>query len=128
MRDSPVSLRRILVPFPFLPTFFKQCPGWRVIGLHNSLTLFMIRNLLNVQENYKSNNKMTATSRSFPTPFYTRLAMILVSLIALGYIFVLGKRILCPLLFSFLFAIVLLPVSAFFEKKLKLPRSASSGL
>jgi predicted PurR-regulated permease PerM len=71
---------------------------------------------------------MTSTSRPYPTPFYTRLAMILISLIALGYIFVLGKRILCPLLFSFLFAIVLLPVSAFFEKKLKLPRSASSGL
>jgi predicted PurR-regulated permease PerM len=71
---------------------------------------------------------MTSTSRPYPTPFYTRLAMILISLIALGYIFVLGKRILCPLLFSFLFAIVLLPVSAFFEKRLKFPRSASSGL
>src|SRR3954471_11458154 len=71
---------------------------------------------------------MTSTSRPYPTPFYTRLAMILISLIALGYIFVLGKRILCPLLFSFLFAIVLLPVSSFFEKRLKLPRSAASGL
>lgn len=62
------------------------------------------------------------------SPFYTKLAMVLVSLLALGYIFILGKKILSPLLFSFLFAIVLLPVSTLFEKKLKLPRSASSGL
>ncbi|MCW3106197.1 MAG: family transporter [Segetibacter sp.] len=68
-----------------------------------------------------------SSSRPFPAPFYTKLAMILVSLIAIGYISVLGKRILSPLLFSFLFAIVLLPVAAFFEKRLKLPRSASSG-
>src|SRR5207253_10297186 len=69
-----------------------------------------------------------SSSRPFPAPFYTKLAMILVSLIAIGYISVLGKRILSPLLFSFLFAIVLLPVAVFFEKRLKLPRSASSGL
>lgn len=61
-------------------------------------------------------------------PFYTKLAMILISLIALGYIFVIGKKIISPLLFSFLFAIALLPVAAFFETRLKLPRSAASGL
>jgi len=61
-------------------------------------------------------------------PFYTKLAMILISLIALGYIFIIGKKILSPLLFSFLFAIALLPVATFFETKLKLPRSAASGL
>ena len=68
------------------------------------------------------------SAKPFSGPFYTKLAMILVSLIALGYIFILGKEILSPLLFSFLFAMALLPVAAFFEKKLKLPRSASSGL
>jgi predicted PurR-regulated permease PerM len=61
-------------------------------------------------------------------PFYTKLAMILICLFGLGFIFILGKKILSPLLFSFLFAIVLLPVAGFFERKLKLPRSASSGL
>jgi predicted PurR-regulated permease PerM len=71
---------------------------------------------------------MTTSSKPFNAPFYTKLAMILVSLIALGYIFVLGKKILSPLLFSFLFAIVLLPVASFGENKLKLPRGASSGL
>ncbi len=62
------------------------------------------------------------------TPFYIKLPMVLVSLIAIGYIAVLGKEILSPLLFSFLFALVLLPLAAFFERKLKLPRSAASGL
>ena len=61
-------------------------------------------------------------------PFYTKLAMILICLFGLGFIFILGKKILSPLLFSFLFAIVLLPVAGFFETRLKLPRSASSGL
>lgn len=68
------------------------------------------------------------SSKPFSAPFYTKLAMILISLIALGYIFILGKKILSPLLFSFLFAIVLLPLANFFETKLRLPRSAASGL
>lgn len=62
------------------------------------------------------------------TPFYTKLAMILISLIALGFIFSIGKRILSPLLFSFLFSIALLPLAGFFETRLKLPRNAASGL
>ncbi len=62
------------------------------------------------------------------TPFYTRLAMVLVSLIALVYIAILGKEILSPLLFSMLFAILLLPLASFFERRLRLPRSAASAL
>ena len=46
----------------------------------------------------------------------------------MGYIFILGRKILSPLLFSFLFSIVLLPVAGFFETRLKLPRSAASGI
>ncbi|MDQ6812248.1 MAG: AI-2E family transporter [Bacteroidota bacterium] len=69
-----------------------------------------------------------SSAKPYPAPFYTKLAMILVSLVAIGYIFIMGKKILSPLLFSFLFAIVLLPVATFFEKRLKFPRSASSGL
>ncbi len=64
----------------------------------------------------------------YTAPFYTKLAMTLVSAIALGYIFIHGKLILSPLLFSFLFSVVLIPVANFFEKRLRLPRSASSGL
>ena len=67
-------------------------------------------------------------SKGSYTPFYTKLAMILISLIALGFIFTIGKRILSPLLFSFLFSIALLPLAGFFERRLKLPRNAASGL
>ncbi len=61
-------------------------------------------------------------------PFYFKLAMILVSLICLGYISVIGKEILSPLLFSLLFAILLLPMAMFLEHKWKLPRSAAAGI
>ncbi|MEJ7769444.1 MAG: AI-2E family transporter [Chitinophagaceae bacterium] len=62
------------------------------------------------------------------TPFYFKLALVLVSLIALGYISILGKEILCPLLFALLFAILLLPMCHFFETTFKFPRSAASGV
>lgn len=62
------------------------------------------------------------------TPFYTRLAMILISLIALGYLCILGKPVLSPLMFSFLFSVVLLPVSQYLERRRNFARSASSGL
>lgn len=62
------------------------------------------------------------------TPFYTRLAMVLVSLIALFYIAVLGKSILAPLLFALLFAVLLLPLANFLEHKLRFPRSIASLL
>jgi putative permease len=60
------------------------------------------------------------------TPFYTRLAMVLVSLIALFYIAVLGKSILAPLIFALLFAVLLLPLANFFEHKLRFPRSIAA--
>lgn len=60
-------------------------------------------------------------------PFYSKLAMVLVSLIALGYISILAKEILCPLLFALLFAILLLPLAHFLELRLKFARSAASG-
>ncbi len=70
---------------------------------------------------------MTSTSRS-QQPFYFKLALILVSLICLGYISIIAKEILSPLLFGLLFSILLLPIASFFEKKLKLHRSAASAL
>src|SRR5579863_8769086 len=62
------------------------------------------------------------------TPFYTRLAMVLVSLIALFYIAVLGKSILAPLIFALLFAVLLLPLANFLERRLRFPRSMASIL
>src|SRR6187402_53350 len=62
------------------------------------------------------------------TPFYERFALIIIGLLAFGYLIDEGKEILDPLVFGFLFALLLLPVAGFLEKKLRLPRSASSFL
>jgi len=61
-------------------------------------------------------------------PFYERLALILIGLCVLAYLVIIGKEILDPMMFGFLFAVLLLPVSNFLEKKCRLPRSASSFL
>jgi putative permease len=62
------------------------------------------------------------------SPFYTKLAMVLVSLIALFYIAILGKGILAPLIFALLCAVLLLPLCGFLERRLKFPRSMASLL
>ena len=59
-------------------------------------------------------------------PFYIKLACVLFSLFAIGYLVIIAKEILSPLIFSCLFSILLLPVAQFFEFKLHLPRSAAS--
>ncbi|MEO6453489.1 MAG: AI-2E family transporter [Ginsengibacter sp.] len=64
--------------------------------------------------------------RVIKLPFYARLAFILIILIAAGYICIIGQRLIVPLLFSFLFAILLLPVANYFENKAGLSRSISS--
>lgn len=61
-----------------------------------------------------------------PQPFYTKLAMVLISLIALFYIAIWGKTFLAPLIFALLFAVLLLPVAGFIEKKFRFPRSIAS--
>ena len=67
-------------------------------------------------------------SKSSEQPFYFKLAMVLVAMIALIYISVLAKEVLSPILFGLLFSILLLPLAVYFEKKLKFSRSASSAL
>lgn len=66
------------------------------------------------------------TTKKFIAPFYERLALILIAFVVIGYLVIVAKEILDPLIFGFLFAILLLPVSNFLERKLRLPRSASS--
>jgi predicted PurR-regulated permease PerM len=61
-------------------------------------------------------------------PFYEKLSLVMVGLIALGYLIILAKDVLDPLIFGFLFAILLLPIANFFERKWRLHRSASSFL
>ncbi|MGN6179450.1 MAG: AI-2E family transporter [Mucilaginibacter sp.] len=59
-------------------------------------------------------------------PFYIKLACVLFSLFALGTLAILAKEILSPLIFSCLFAILLMPVARFFEARIRLPRGAAS--
>ncbi|WP_448701123.1 AI-2E family transporter [Mucilaginibacter sp. AW1-3] len=61
-------------------------------------------------------------------PHYAKVAFVLVILISVGYICVLGKDVMAPLVFSFLFAMLLLPVARFFENKCRLPRGVAAML
>ncbi len=61
-------------------------------------------------------------------PFYLKLALVMVGLLSLGYLTVLGKEILCPLVFGFLFSILLLPLCKFLEKKLRFHRGAAAAV
>jgi putative permease len=66
------------------------------------------------------------TVKKLVPPFYEKLSLVLVGFIALGYLVITAKEVLDPLMFGFLFAILLLPVATFFERKLHFPRSLSS--
>ncbi|HTD39717.1 MAG TPA: AI-2E family transporter [Mucilaginibacter sp.] len=66
--------------------------------------------------------------KKLTAPFYEKLSLVLVGLIALGYLIILGKDLLDPLVFGFLFAILLLPICNFFEKKFRFHRSMASLL
>src|SRR3954447_12029671 len=72
--------------------------------------------------------RIMPSSIKITTPFTIRLAMILISLMALAYIAILGEKILAPLFFSLLFALLLLPLANIFETKLKLPRGGAAIL
>ena len=61
-------------------------------------------------------------------PFYHKLASVLISLLAIGYLVILGKSLLSPLVFSCLFSILLLPMAVFFEKRFRLGRGLASIL
>lgn len=54
-------------------------------------------------------------------PFYAKLALILLSLMAIIFIFYIGQNILIPVMMSFLFAILLYPIVQFFKSNLHFP-------
>lgn len=64
--------------------------------------------------------------KSISLPFYTKLALVLFSIICLGYLAILGQSILAPLLASLLLALLLLPLSNFLEGKWKFKRGLAS--
>lgn len=68
------------------------------------------------------------TVKKITAPFYERLSLVLIGILSLGFLVIQGKEVLDPLMFGFLFAILLLPVSGFLESRLRLPRSISSFL
>ncbi len=64
--------------------------------------------------------------REYDTPFLVRFTCVLISLCILVYIAIVGKTIIVPLILGFLVAMLMLPLSSFQEKKLKIPRIISS--
>lgn len=60
------------------------------------------------------------------TPFYTKLAHISISILAIGFIAVLGKSILAPLIIALLFALLLMPFAGWLERKLRFPRATAA--
>lgn len=59
-------------------------------------------------------------------PLVIRLACTLLSLMAIGYLVILGKEIMAPFLFACLFSVLLLPLAKFFEKKWRFRRNMAS--
>ncbi|HEY4327879.1 MAG TPA: AI-2E family transporter [Mucilaginibacter sp.] len=64
--------------------------------------------------------------RKIAAPFYEKLSLVLLGLIALGYLVILGKDLIDPIVFGFLYSILLLPIAEFLEKRLRFPRTISS--
>ncbi|UIR54717.1 AI-2E family transporter [Sphingobacterium sp. SRCM116780] len=58
-------------------------------------------------------------------PFYIKFACTLISIVILGYLAKIGDTILVPFILGLLLALLLVPVSNFFERKLKLPRTVA---
>lgn len=54
-------------------------------------------------------------------PFYAKLTILLLCLIAFTFIFYIGQNILVPVIMSFLFAILLHPVAQFLKTRLRFP-------
>lgn len=69
---------------------------------------------------------MSVYQRLRNQPFNIRLAAVIVSLIAIGYLVVEGKELLSPIVFSCLFSILLLPLATWLEKRCRLPKSAAA--
>ena len=59
-------------------------------------------------------------------PFYTKLAHICICILAIGFIAIIGKTILAPLIIALLFAMLLVPFAGFLERKLRMPRGLAS--
>ncbi|RYE20495.1 MAG: AI-2E family transporter [Sphingobacteriaceae bacterium] len=61
-------------------------------------------------------------------PLYAKWALVLFTIISIGFLIIEGKQILCPLVFSMLFSLLLLPVGKFLEERFHFKRSTASIL
>ena len=59
-------------------------------------------------------------------PFYLKLASVLISIMILGYLAIQGQDLIIPMIMGLLFAILLVPVCNFLERKLRFNRSISA--
>ncbi|MET7037534.1 AI-2E family transporter [Elizabethkingia miricola] len=59
-------------------------------------------------------------------PFYIKLASVLISIMILGYLAIQGQDLIIPMIMGLLFAILLVPVCNFLERKLRFNRSISA--
>jgi predicted PurR-regulated permease PerM len=59
-------------------------------------------------------------------PLYAKLTVILLGLVAAGFIFYIGQDVLIPIMMSFLFAVLLRPVVNFLSSKLHFPNVVAS--
>ncbi|WP_343564428.1 AI-2E family transporter [Sphingobacterium sp.] len=66
--------------------------------------------------------------RFLSLPFYVKLACILISILLLGYLAKIGDTILIPMILGLLFALLLIPLSNFMERKLRFPRTLAGIL
>ena len=64
--------------------------------------------------------------RTIKIPFVLKLALVLISLLCLGYLARIGQHILAPFLFAFLLSLLFLPFANFLERKFKFARSLST--
>ncbi len=59
-------------------------------------------------------------------PFLIKLALVIISIIGIGYLLALGQSILAPFFLAFLMAMLFLPAATFMEKRLRFSRSVST--
>lgn len=63
---------------------------------------------------------------SIKLPFYVKLVCVLISIICIGFIFVIGKDIITSVLLAFLFSVLLLPLFSLLHLKLRFPHFLAS--
>lgn len=59
-------------------------------------------------------------------PFLLKLALVLISIVLIGFLIIIGKSILAPLFFAFLMALLFVPFAGFLEKYFRFSRTLSS--